>query len=135
MHEYCDLVSPGAAAEGATGVTYAAGISAASVGAGALCLQLATLPPGARSKAHQHDDHESAAYVTEGTMVLLHGPRLDRRSVAAAGDFLYIPPGVPHVVLNPSETETAVAVLARTDPHEQEEITERPDLEALGRAS
>ena len=46
------------------------------------------------------------------------------------GDFVYIPSGVP-LVLNASETEPALAVLARTDPNEQEDITELPALDSL----
>jgi uncharacterized RmlC-like cupin family protein len=127
----CVLVGAAAPAQGATGVTYAAGISATSAGAAGLCLQLASLPPGARSRAHQHDDHESAAYLIAGEMVLFFGERLEHRVVAHPGDFLYIPSAVPHLVLNPSATEPAVAVLARTDPNAQEEITALPHLDDL----
>lgn len=80
----CVLVGPGPQAEGQTGVTCAAGISSATAGARGLCLQLASLPPGGRSRAHRHDEHESA-----------------------------------------------VAVLARTDPDEQESVTELPALDAI----
>ena len=69
MAERCVLIRPGEAAEGKTGVTYAAGVSASTAGARGLCLQLASLPPGARARAHLHADHESAAYVVEGEMV------------------------------------------------------------------
>jgi uncharacterized RmlC-like cupin family protein len=131
MTRQCVLVEAGEAAEGRTGVTYAAGISAASAGAKGLCLQLASLPPGARARAHQHDEHESAAYVIEGAMVLWFGERLDQQLLARAGDFAYIPSGVPHLVANASESEPAVAVLARTDPDEQEDVTELPELDAL----
>lgn len=127
----CVLVTAGAAAAGRTGVTYAAGISAASAGARALCLQLASLPPGARSRAHRHDEHESAAYVLEGEMVLWYGERLEHRVAARRGDFVYIPDGVPHLVLNPSDSEPAVAVLARTDPAAQEDVTELAQLDDL----
>jgi uncharacterized RmlC-like cupin family protein len=127
----CVLVRAGEESEGRTGVTYAAGISATSAGAEGLCLQLASLPPGARSRAHQHDEHESAAYVIEGEMVLWFGEQLEHKVVAGAGDFLFIPDGVPHLVLNPSQTAPAVAVLARTDPDAQEDVTALPDLDAL----
>lgn len=131
MSGQCVLVHAGEAAEGRTGVSYAAGISAASAGARGLCLQLAELPPGGRSRAHRHDEHESAAYVISGALVMWFGERLESRLVARAGDFVYIPNGVAHVVLNASESEPAVAVLARTDPGEQEDVTELPELEAL----
>lgn len=127
----CVLVAAGAAAEGRTGVTYAAGVSSASAGAHGLCLQLASLPPGARSRAHRHDEHESAACVIEGAMELWFGDRLEHNIVARVGDFVYIPEGVPHLVLNPSATDAAVAVLARTDPNAQEDVTELPALDAL----
>lgn len=131
MTEQCVLVRAGEAAKGRTGVTYAAGISAASAGAKGLCLQLASLPPGARARAHQHDEHESAAYVIEGEMVMWFGERLDQKLLARAGDFVYIPSGVPHLPANASTTQRMVAVLARTDADEQESVTALPDLDCL----
>jgi uncharacterized RmlC-like cupin family protein len=131
MTERCVLVQAAQAAEGTTGMTYAAGISSATAGASGLCLQLASLRPGARARAHQHDRHESAAYVIEGRMVLWSGERLEHQLVAGPGDFIYIPPGVPHLVMNGSDTEPAVAVLARNDGHEQEDVTELPELDGL----
>lgn len=127
----CVLVPTGVAQEGRTGVTYAAGVSSASAGSRGLCLQLASLPPGARSRAHRHKEHESAACVIEGEMELWFGDRLEHNVVARVGDFVYIPEGVPHLVRNPSATHTAVAVLARTDPNAQEDVTEMPALDAL----
>jgi uncharacterized RmlC-like cupin family protein len=131
MSRQCVIVQAGEAAEGRTGVTYAAGISATSAGARGLCLQLASLPPGARARAHRHDEHESAAYVIDGEMVMWFGEQLEHNLVARAGDFIYIPNGVPHLVMNGSDSEPAVAVLARTDPNEQEDLTELPDLDVL----
>ncbi len=127
----CVVVPKGVAQEGRTGVTYAAGVSSASAGTHGLCLQLASLPPGARSRAHRHDEHESAACVIEGEMELWFGDRLEHNIVARVGDFIYIPEGVPHLVRNPSATDPAVAVLARTDPNAQEDATEMPALDAL----
>lgn len=134
MSRQCVLVATGTAAEGRTGVTYAPGVSRGTAGATALCLQLASLPPGARSTVHQHDEHESAAYVVSGGLVLWSGDALEHRAVAGPGDFLFIPPGVPHLVCNASATDVAVAVLARTDPDEQEDVTALPALAALADA-
>lgn len=131
MGSECVLVRAGVASEGRTGVTYALGVSAATTGASGLCLQLASLPPGARSRAHQHDHHESAAYVLEGEMVLRFGEQLERQVVARPGDFIYIPSRVPHLVINGSDSEQTVAVLARNDGREQEDVTELPELEVL----
>jgi uncharacterized RmlC-like cupin family protein len=126
----CVLIRSGAGETGATGVTYASGVSAASAGSRGLCLELASLPPGAVAKAHKHTGHESAAYVLSGELTLFFGERLEERIVARAGDFLYIPSGVPHLPANEG-TEPAVAVLARTDPHEQESAVALPELDAL----
>ena len=64
-------------------------------------------------------------------MELRFGDQLEHRIVARVGDFIYIPKGVPHLVLNPSATDAAVAVLARTDPNAQEDVTKLPALDAL----
>ena len=46
------------------------------------------------------------------------------------GDMIYIPAGVPHLPANASESNTCTAVIARTDPNEQESVVLRPGLEA-----
>jgi uncharacterized RmlC-like cupin family protein len=131
MSERCVLVRPGEEAEGTTGVTYAAGVSASTTGARGICLELATLAPGARGRAHLHAEHESAAYVLQGELVLWFGDQLEEKLVARPGDFLYIPGGVPHLPANASPTEPAVAVLARTDANEQESAIALPALDEL----
>jgi uncharacterized RmlC-like cupin family protein len=94
-------------------------------------MELATLPPGSVGRAHLHADHESAAYVLDGTFVLWFGEHLEENVIGRPGDFLYIPPGVPHLPANGSQTAPAVAVLARTDPHEQESAVPLPELDEL----
>ncbi|HEY8635047.1 MAG TPA: cupin domain-containing protein [Candidatus Dormibacteraeota bacterium] len=131
MTERCMLIRAGDESEGKTGVRYAAGVSAASAGARGLCLEIATLPPGARARAHLHADHESAAYVVSGEFVFWFGERLEERLVARPGDFLYIPSGVPHLPANASASKPAVAVLARTDPNENESAVPLPELDRL----
>jgi uncharacterized RmlC-like cupin family protein len=56
------------------------------------------------------------------------GAQLEHREVARAGDYLYIPAGVPHVAVNRGATP-ALFVGARTDPNEQESVVMRPELE------
>jgi uncharacterized RmlC-like cupin family protein len=107
------------------------GVSAQSVGSRALCAHLLVIPPGARARAHRHVGHESAIYVIEGNTVVWFGENLESRAVAAAGDFVYIPPGVPHVPINLSDTEPARALVARTDPNEQESVELLPNLDDL----
>jgi uncharacterized RmlC-like cupin family protein len=127
----CQVVRAKEAAAGVTGFNYAQGISSATVGAKALCLQLATIPPGARTKAHLHRDHESAAYVISGQLIFWFGEGLRENITAGPGDFIYIPPGVPHLSTNGSNTEPVIAVLARTDPNEHESTTLLPELDGL----
>jgi len=131
VSEGCVLIRPGEGAEGTTGVTYAAGVSGSTTGARGLCLELATLTPGARGRAHLHAEHESAAYVLEGELLLWFGEQLEEKLVARAGDFLYILAGVPHLPANASATEPAVAVPARTDANEQESAIALPALDDL----
>jgi uncharacterized RmlC-like cupin family protein len=127
----CQIVRAKEASAGVTGFSYAQGISNATVGAKALCLQLATIPPGTRTKAHLHKDHESAAYVISGQLVFWFGEGLRDKVTAGPGDFLYIPPDCPHLSLNGSQTQPVVAVLARTDPNEHESTTLLPELDSL----
>jgi uncharacterized RmlC-like cupin family protein len=98
------------------GLTLTTGISRDTVGSNALCMHLVMLPPGTRGAPHFHSGHESAIWVAMGEVEVWHGPGLCGRTVVHAGDFLYIPAGVPHLVVNRSEAEMMVAVVARTDP-------------------
>jgi uncharacterized RmlC-like cupin family protein len=89
------------------------------------------LPPGGRTRAHVHEHHESAFYLVSGDEVeVWTGEQLQQREVAHAGDYLYVPAGVPHVAVNRSET-AALFVGARTDPNEQESVLLRPELDEL----
>ena len=124
------VVRAGEQYRGKQGLDYSPGVSAETVGARALWLGSVTLPPGGRTRAHIHERHESAFYMVSGDAVeLWTGEDLQHRDVARAGDYLYIPAGVPHVAVNRSETP-AFFVGARTDPHEQESVVLRPDLDA-----
>jgi uncharacterized RmlC-like cupin family protein len=114
---------------GKQGHTFFAGISKQSAGARALCLHLVTIPPGAKDRPHLHEHHESAIYVVSGTAKGWYGDGLRKQVVIAAGDFVYIPAGVPHQPANASQTEPLVAVIARTDPNEQESVVLLPDPE------
>ena len=124
-------IRPGDRLHGRQGLEYAAGVSAQSAGARAICAHLVTIPPGGRAHAHLHAGHETAIYMLAGTVVTWFGEGLRERSVNTAGDFLYIPAGCPHLPVNASESEDAVALVARTDPNEQESVVLLPDLDAL----
>jgi uncharacterized RmlC-like cupin family protein len=125
------VVRAGESYRGKQGLDYTPGISAQSVGSQAIWLGSVTLPPqGGRTKAHLHENHETALYLISGDEVeLCTGEQLEHREVARPGNYIYIPAGVPHVAVNRTETP-ATFVTARTDPNEQESVVMRPDLEA-----
>jgi uncharacterized RmlC-like cupin family protein len=106
---------------GKQGMSLATGVSSRSAGAQALCLHLVTIPPGTRGVPHAHQGHESAIYTVSGETEVWHGEGLLQRTVVRAGDFMYVPPGTPHLPVNRSGV-TTVAVVARTDPREQESV-------------
>lgn len=116
---------------GKQGLEYAVGISAESVDAEGIHLQLVTIPPGGRAKAHKHATHETAIYALQGTSHVWHGERLEHHSIVKPGDFFYIPADVPHLPYNPSSTETVTAIIARTDPNEQESVVLLPELDVV----
>jgi uncharacterized RmlC-like cupin family protein len=125
----CRVVGAGAEFTGKNGHLYAPGISAQSVGAQRIHLQIVRILPGGQAKAHKHDGHETAIHILSGDSGMWYGEKLEQHLVARAGDFLYIPANIPHLPYNLSDAESCVAVIARTDPNEQESIVLLPDLE------
>ncbi|MFY9927349.1 MAG: cupin domain-containing protein [Streptosporangiaceae bacterium] len=115
------VIRAGGSYDGKQGVSLATGISHRSAGAQALCLHVLEIPPGTRGVPHAHDGHESAIYTVSGETEVWHGEGLRNRTVVHAGDFMYVPPGTPHLPVNRSDVMT-VAVVARTDPQEQESV-------------
>ena len=109
-------------------MSYFSGIAAETVGSSAICMHLLEMPPGTRAKAHYHENHETAIFMLEGVAEMVYGTDLKQRLRVEAGDFLYIPAGVPHLPYNPGSA-MARAVLARTDPNEQESVVLCPELE------
>ena len=118
----CVLVTPGASDTGRNRLDYTRGISAESAGAKGLCLHVLTIPPGARSSPHLHAHHETAVYVLSGAAGMDWGEGLRERMIIAAGQFVYIPSSMPHVTYNLSATTPCVAVVARTDPNDEESV-------------
>ncbi len=80
------------------------------------------IPPGAQAKAHIHKGFESAIYVIQGRVETRYGPGLKKSVINVSGDFLFIPADLPHQPRNLSMTEPAIAIVARTDPNEQESV-------------
>ena len=111
---------------GWNGIRYKTGMSAVNVGAKSLSMNVATVPPGAVAYAHIHVDFEVMLYILEGKVRHEYGNGLEKSIDNAAGDFIFIEPGVPHEVINLSDTEPVVAVVARSDASEWENIVDYP---------
>jgi uncharacterized RmlC-like cupin family protein len=107
--------------DGKQGLSLSAGISTVTAGSRALCMHMVVIPPGSRGTPHLHDGHETAIWIASGEVEVWHGPDLAGRTVLRAGDFLYIPPGIPHLPVNHGSVPM-VCVIARTDPAEQESV-------------
>ena len=82
-------------------------------------------------KAHLHRNHDTAIYIVSGEAEIRFGEELEHHELIHAGEFLYIPPSMPHLPRNPSSTEDCLVVIARTDPNEQESVELLPELEQL----
>ena len=101
---------------------YFIGISGRTVGAQGLSMHLVVIPPGARAEPHLHRGYETGIYVLEGRVETRWGANLEHSVVSEAGDFLFVPPDMPHEAINLSATEPARAVVARNDPAEQDRV-------------
>jgi uncharacterized RmlC-like cupin family protein len=117
----CKVVRGGESFLGKQGLNYFSGISAESANADAICMHMLVMPPGASAKPHYHEAHETAIYMLEGVTEFLHGPNLEFKERVETGDYVYIPAGVPHQPYNPTD-KPARALIARTDPNEQESV-------------
>ncbi len=101
---------------------YFIGISGKTVGAQGLSMHIVVIPPGARAEPHRHLGYETGIYVLEGRVCTRWGAALEHEVVSEKGDFLFVPPGVPHEAINLSTTEPARAIVARNDADEQEKV-------------
>ena len=125
----CRVVRPGGTYDGKQGFSYFEGIARESVGSSGICMHLLTIPPGGRARAHMHESHETAIYMLSGEAHTWYGDNLEHHVVVKAGEMFYIPAGVPHLPANLSDAP-ASAVIARTDPNEQESVVLLPHLDA-----
>ena len=101
---------------------YFIGISGQTVGARGLSMHIVVIPPGAKAEPHLHVGYETGIFVLEGRVLTRWGPALENEVISEAGDFLFVPPGVPHEAVNLSATSPARAVVARNDPAEQDKV-------------
>jgi len=103
------------------GIHYKLGMSAKNVDARELSINIATIPPGGVAGAHIHVEFEVMLYILQGNVRHAYGPGLKYTLENAAGDFIFIEPGVPHEVYNIGDSPV-VAVVARSDASEWEHI-------------
>ncbi len=101
---------------------YFVGISRSTVGAKGISMNLVIIPAGGTAEPHFHRDYETAIYLIKGRVETRYGEGLKQSVINEAGDFIFIPPGVPHQPHNLSATEPAHALVARNDPNDQENV-------------
>jgi uncharacterized RmlC-like cupin family protein len=126
----CRLVRSTESYQGQQGLTYLLGLTAASAGTRSICMTVVTLPPGARARTHRHRGIETAVHVIEGETGMYFGDRLTEHMVARAGDYIYIPADVPHLVHNHTDVPCR-AVVAHSAPDDQQGIELLPELDRL----
>ena len=107
---------------GWNGIQYQTGLSAKNVKATQMSMNIATIPPGGVALAHVHVGFEVMLYILKGRVRHEYGDGLRKSVDNEAGDFIFIEPGVPHEVFNLSKTEPVIAVVARSDASEWENI-------------
>ena len=110
------------------GMNRAAAIDFARVGARRLWAGTVHIHAGAGTGAHHHGPLESVIYVVRGRARMRWGERLEFTAEAGPGDFIYVPPFVPHQEINASSEETLECVLVRSDG---EAVVVNLDIEAV----
>jgi uncharacterized RmlC-like cupin family protein len=110
------------------GMSRAAAINYARVGAQKIWAGTVTIHPNAKTGAHHHGALESVIYVVKGRARMRWGDHLEFVAEAGPGDFIYIPPYVPHQEINASTSEQLECVLVRSD---NEAVVVNLDLEPV----
>jgi uncharacterized RmlC-like cupin family protein len=112
------------------GMTRAAAINFAKAGASKLWAGTVNVQPNAKTGAHHHGHLESIIYVVRGRARMCWGERLEYVAEADPGDFIYVPPYVPHQEINARTDEPLECVLVRSD---QEPVVVNLDIEPAER--
>ena len=97
------------------GMNRAAAINFARVGAEKLWAGTVTIHANAKTGAHHHGPVESVIFVVRGRARMRWGEHLEYCAEAGPGDFIYVPPFVPHQEINASADQTLECVLVRSD--------------------
>jgi uncharacterized RmlC-like cupin family protein len=121
-HDGFVTIRHGAGRDQWQGADYQLGLSARTVGAQHLSLNVSRLPPGGSIPAHVHAGFEVGLYIISGKLEHRFGPGLRSTIVNGAGDFIFVKPDIPHAVQNLSDTEPAIVVVARSTPDDWDKI-------------
>jgi uncharacterized RmlC-like cupin family protein len=105
----------GAGVPSTAGMDRKAAIDFARAGAQKLWAGTVTIHAGAKTGAHHHGALESVIYVVKGRARMRWGDHLEFTAEAGPGDFIFVPPYVPHQEINAREDETLECVLVRSD--------------------
>jgi uncharacterized RmlC-like cupin family protein len=102
---------------------YFVGVSGQTAGAkNIISMNLVVIPAAGAAEQHYHRGYETAIYILKGRVETRYGAGLKKSVVNEEGDFLFIPPSLPHQPVNLSATETALAIVAPNDAAEQESV-------------
>jgi uncharacterized RmlC-like cupin family protein len=115
-----------------SGMTRAAAITHARTGAEILWAGTMVVQPDAKTGPHHHGELETVLYVVKGRVRMRWGDHLELSEEAGAGDFIYVPPYVPHQEINGSPNEICEAVVVRSG---QEPVVINLDVETPEPAS
>ncbi len=110
------------------GMDRAAAITHARAGAEKLWAGTVTIAADAKTGAHHHGDLESVIYIVRGRARMRWGERLEYTAEAGPGDFIFVPPFVPHQEINASTSEPLACVLVRSG---QEPVVVNLELDAV----
>ena len=109
------------------GMTRAAAITHAKTGASKLWAGTVVVQPAARTGAHHHGELETVLYIVRGRARMRWGDHLEFAEEAGPGDFIYVPPFVPHQEMNARSDEPVEAVVVRSG---QDPIVVNLDIES-----
>jgi uncharacterized RmlC-like cupin family protein len=115
-----------------SGMTRAAAITHARTGATKLWAGTVVVQPGAKTGPHHHGELETILYIVNGRARMRWGDALEFSDEAGPGDFIYVPPYVPHQEINARRDEPCEAVVVRSG---QEPIVVNLDMESPEPAS
>lgn len=110
------------------GMTRAAAINQAMAGAKKLWAGSVNIHPNAKTAPHHHGELESVIYIVSGRARMRWGAKLEFVAEAGPGDFIFVPPFVPHQEINANPNEPLTCVVVRSD---QEPVVVNLDIAAV----